>query len=415
MTNPAFSKILLTFVAAFALACVPDPAFAQRGGGHHRSGGSHGGSSHRGGSFHGGGHSSFRGGGHAHGRSRSGARVSSSHFGGNHLSNKRMSGGSSAKPRGISSRSSGNLARNSDFGSGSFSSSGASRNFGRSGTSRPAARVSRSNVGDWHSFGNSTGRSMPASARTFGNAMGGGWNSFDNLSRIDRAEMSRGYGGYARTDARWHSFGNSRNAFLGTDVSGFSSFGASRAMASDTHASRLGFGSNRFLTNMPGSSRFSSFSSFSSSPSIMNFGSSDFGSSDFGNSGLGRSDFSNSLIGSNVSLIPSLLLGGLLRLGTSVFGGEGLLGASALTFAARSFVSGLASNGFGRGGFAGGDFGFGRGGFGGGFGFDEAPVWPASVGGAGFWRPGWVCSGYCGPYPSYPLGWSGIGYFSGPR
>jgi hypothetical protein len=112
-----------------------------------------------------------------------------------------------------------------------------------------------------------------------------------------------------------------------------------------------------------------SFSSFSSGRSMANFGSSHFGSlgfgsSDFGNSAFGRSGFSNSLIGSNLSLIPSLLLGDLLRLGTSVFEGPGILGGSALSLAARSFGSGLFSNIFSQGGFAGGAFGFGRGGFG---------------------------------------------------
>jgi hypothetical protein len=109
-----------------------------------------------------------------------------------------------------------------------------------------------------------------------------------------------------------------------------------------------------------------------------------------------------------VSLIPNLLFGGLLRLGTSVFGGWGLLGESALSFAARSFGFGLSSNGFGQSGFAGGGFGFGRGGFGWGFGLNEAPVRPACSAGASLWRAGWALSSYCGPYPYYPLGWSGI-------
>jgi hypothetical protein len=139
--------------------------------------------------------------------------------------------------------------------------------------------------------------------------------------------------------------------------------------------------------------------------------SSGFASSSFGNSAFGRSGFSDSLIGSSVSLIPSLLFSGLLRLGTPLFGGVGILGASALSFVASSLVSGLGSNGFDQGGVAGGDFGFGRGGLVQSFGFNEATVSPACGAGASFWGPGWVWGGYCGPYPYHPLGWSGIGYF----
>jgi hypothetical protein len=407
VTKPAFSKVLLTFVAALVLACVPKPASAQHGKGSHGVGGSHGGSSHGGGGFHGG-HSSFRGGGHAYAGSR----------GGGHVSSGRKSVGSYARSGGFSSRPSTNFARHSTLGGGSFGSSLASRNFGRSGVSQPAARGSRSVTGEWKSFGNSTARSMLASARTSGNAMGGGWHSFGNLSHGGGPEMPRGYGSYVPADRQWHSFGNSRNASLGTNVSGLPSSGASYAAAANARAPHLGFSSNRFSTNMPGSSRFSSFSSFSSGRSMGNFGSSrfgisGFGSSDFGNSAFGRSGFSNSFIGSNVSLIPSLLFGGLLRLGTSAFGGWGLLGESALSFAARSFSSVLGLNGFGQGGFASGDFG--RGGFGWNFGFDEAPVWPACGAGASFGRPGWAWSGYCGTYPYDPLGGSGIGYFGDPR
>jgi hypothetical protein len=142
---------------------------------------------------------------------------------------------------------------------------------------------------------------------------------------------------------------------------------------------------------------------------MANFQSSRFGSSDFGSS------FSNSLFGSNLSsLIPSLLFGGLLRLGTPVFGGVGILGASALSFVASSLVSGLGANGFDQGGVAGGDFGFDRGGLGQSFGFSAATVSPACGAGANFWDPGWVWGGYCGPYPYRRLGWSGIGYFGGP-
>ena len=346
--------------------------------------------------------------------------MSSAHMGGG-----QMSSGSYSRSGGFSPRPSGNFARNSTFGGGSFGSSVASRNFGRSGASQAAAQGIRSNMGAWHSFGNSTARAMPASARNSGNAMGGGWHSFGNLSHGGGAEMSRGYGSSVRPDGQWRSFGNSRNASFGTNVARFSFSGENRATASNARTPRLGFSSNRFSTNRPGSPRFSSFSSFSSGRSMANFGSSSFGnsrfgrsgfgSSGFGNSAFGGSGFSNSLIGSHVSLIPNLLLGGLLGFGTSGFGGGGILGVSALSFALRAFGFGLGSNGFGQGGFAGGDFGFGQGRFGWGFGFDEAPVWPPCGAGVSFWRPGWTWSGYCGPYPYYPLGWNGTGSFGDPR
>ena len=360
-----------------------------------------------------GGRSSFSGSGHAYASSRGWGQVSSG----------RTSGGSQANLGGFSSRLSGNFGRNSAFGGGSYGSSAASRNFGRSEVSQAAARSSRSFMGERQSFGNSTGRSISVSARTPGNAIGGGWHSFGNLSRGEGAEMARGYGSYAEGGSQWRSFGNSRNASLGANVSGVSSSGTSRAAASNAQGARLGFSSDHFSTNMPGSSRlssFSSFPSFSSGRSMGNFGSAPFaasglGSSDFGNSAFGGSSFSNSFIGSNLSLIPNLLFGGLLRLGTSVLGGWGILGETALSLAARSLGFGLGSNGFGQGGFAGGDFGLGRGGFGWSSGFDQDPVWPVCGAGASFWRPGWAGSGYCGSYPYYSSGWSGIGYFADPR
>src|SRR4029077_15363292 len=113
------------------------------------------------------------------------------------------------------------------------------------------------------------------------------------------------------------------------------------------------------------------------------FGNSSFGNSNFGNSGFGGLGFSSSLIGSGVSIIPNLLFGSLLNAGTSVFGGAwGILGANALSFAARAIGSELFSNGVdqggvGQGGFAGGAPGLDQGGIGGGIGFYQAPVWPA--------------------------------------
>jgi hypothetical protein len=171
MTKSAILKIGLMCIVAIVLACAPKPVSARRsGGGSHGSGGSHGGSSHGGGGFHGGGHSSSRGSGHSYGSSRGRGPVSSARIGGGRANSGRMSGGSYASAGGFSSRPTGNFARNSNFGGGSFGSSAASRNFGRSGTSQPVARSFRSTTGQWNSFGNSAGRTMPASARAWGNS-----------------------------------------------------------------------------------------------------------------------------------------------------------------------------------------------------------------------------------------------------
>jgi hypothetical protein len=138
------------------------------------------------------------------------------------------------------------------------------------------------------------------------------------------------------------------------------------------------------------------------------------GSTDFG--GFGSS---NSLIGSSISLIPNLLFGGLLHLGTSLIGGGGLLeggllAGNAISLAARWLGSGLGSNGYGQGGPASVDFGFGPGGFGVNFGFAPAPTVPACIPVASFQGPGWAWSGYCGPSPYYPSGWNGISQFGNP-
>jgi hypothetical protein len=232
--------------------------------------------------------------------------------------------------------------------------------------------------------------------------------------------MSRGYRSNARANGQWHAFGNSRNGSFASNGSGWSSFGRSRATASYARELRGEFGSNRFSTNLEGRSGFSSFSSFSSGRSMSNFGgsrfsNSGFGSFDFGNSGFGRSGFSSSFFGSDLLLIPNLLFGGLFRAGPSIFGGPAFLGANVLALAASSIVSELVSSGTDQGGFAGGNEGFGAGGFGPGLGFEAAPVWPACGPAVGFGSPGWAWSRYCGPYSTYPLGWSGGGYFGGGR
>jgi hypothetical protein len=417
MTKSTFSKTLFAFVAVLALICGPMPASARHTGGSKGGGGSHGG-----GALHGNGHfsskgGSFKGGGHFYGGSRGSSRVSSARMDGGRKNGVRMSGGSYAKSGGFSSRPSSNFARNSNSGGGNFGSSAAFRNFSRFAASPAAVQSSRSTMGKWQSFGNSTGQSMLASARNSRNAMGG-WHSFGNVSRSGGGEMSRGYGNSVRNDSQWRSFGNSGNASFAQNRSGFSSFGPNRATASNQHSPSLGFSSNRFSANLLPPSRFSSFSSFSSGRSTGNFGGSrfgvsGFGASDFGNSPFGSSGFSNSAFGSGVSLIPNLF-GGLLNLGTSVFGGHGLLAVDALSLAVRLFVSAIGANGFGQGDSTGGDIGFGQSGFNGNFGLGAAPIWPACGPGAPLWAPSPAPGFYCGLYAYQPLGWSAFGPFGHP-
>lgn len=422
MIRLTFHKILLTFAAALVLASVPKAVTARRGGGSHAGGGSHGGNSHGGAGFHGGGHSSFRGGGQSHRGSAGRATVSSARMGGGRVNRRQTSRGSYQGPGGFSPTMSGNFARSSTFGRGSFSSSANSRNFGYSRSSPQLARSSGNAIGGWNLPGNSAFRSTPGLARTSGSAMVGGLPSFGRSSGSVRQEMPRSYGSNVRAGGQWHSFGNSRDGSFARNVSGFSFAGASRENALGIHASGLGFGSNRFSSNRPAMSRFSSFSSFSGGRSMASFGSSrrfgsgDFSRSGFGNSGFGDLGFSNSLIGSSLSVIPNLLFGGLLQLGTTVFGGGGileggLLAGNAISLAARWLGSGLGSNGFSQGGSAGGDNSFGPGAFGVNFGFTPALAWPACNAVTSFQGSGWGSSRYCGPSPNYPLSRSGASQF----
>jgi hypothetical protein len=417
-------KILAIFVATVVLAFGSSPVSARRSGGSSKGGGSHGGGTH-GGSFHGGGHSlfgggghpKFGGGGHFSGNSRSAAPKSFAKSGGVRVNNGRFNGGSYASSGRFTSRPSGNFARSSNFGSGGFGSSAASRNFGRSGGSQHAERSSPGSMGGWRQFGNAGGRSMPTSARASEGAMGGGRQSFGNFSRGRGVEMARGEGSSGRGNGQWHSFGNSGNRSFDPRGSGFSTSRASRGTQSNPDTSRPGFNSNRFSGRVPESGRFSSFSS---GPSMTNFGGPRFGNSGLGNSGLGTfglglGPVSNSLIGPNLSLIPSLLFGSLLPLGGSALGPAGILGGSVLSFAAHAIVSDIVSNGFGQGGSPGGDFGPGPAGFGGGMGYSEPLPAPACGPVPNPWRPGWTWNGYCGPNPSYSTGWSGNGHVGDPN
>ena len=428
MTKPAFSKLLLAIVAALAVISGPKLASARHIGGSKGAGGSHGGSSHGGGASHGGGHSSFKGanfkgGGHSYGGSRGSGHVSSARVDGGHKNSGRTSSGSYAKPGGFPPHPSSSFARNSFSGNERFGSSSGSRNFGGFGSSQSVAQGPRSGLGSWTSFGNSSGRSMLASARTSG-SVGAGWHSFGNVSRGGGAELSRVSASNGGSGSQWRSFGNSRASTFGRNNSGYSSFRTSRETPSNLHSAGFGFGSNRFATDRSASPQFSSFSSFSSGSSgrsIANFGDSRFAASGFrgsdrGNSSFGGSGFSNSTIGSGVSLFPNLL-GGLLNVGTSMFGGPGLLAANALSLAVRLFVSGLGANGFGQGDTAGGEAGVGPGGFGGNFGFEAAPVWPACGPTANDWGPGPAWGGSCAPAPNLyqPFGWNTNVYLGDPR
>ena len=299
------------------------------------------------------GHSTFSGTGHSFGSSQARApkltaRMSGGFTNGGLANSGRSPDRSYAGNSGFSSRSSGNFAgsnfgRNSGAGRGSFGSemSSGNRNLGRSEASPAAGRDSQDTRG-WHSFGNSAGRETPASARTFGRSAGDGWHSFGNDNRGGGTELPHGVGSVARDGGQWHSFGNARNTSW--DANG---------------------------------SRFSSFSSFSSGRAQANFGSSrfsstGFGGSDFGNSSAGFSGFSNSFLGSNISLIPSLLLNGLLRFGTSGFGGWGLLGGSALSLAVRSLDSLVGANEAAQCASPVDDSGWGSGGVGSGYGVGPA-------------------------------------------
>ncbi len=230
----------------------------------------------------------------------------------------------------------------------------------RAETSRSYGGSGRAD-GQRQSFGNSGFRSASGFTRASMSASGAGWHSFGNMTGGGRTEMSRGYGNNVRTDGQWHAFGNSRNGSFGRNVSGNSFSATGRANSSDLRAYRGGFGSNRFSNSARQRRGFRPSHLFSGSGRSMTnfggssrFGSGDFASSGFGNSGFGGSGFSNSLLGSGLSLLPNLLFGGLLHLGTSVLGGGailegGLLAGNVISLAARWLGSGLGSNGYAQG------------------------------------------------------------------
>jgi hypothetical protein len=176
-------RSLLAFAVFVFLGFTPNPALAQRGGGHGGGGGGgfHGGGGGfhgSGGGFHGGGggfHGSgggFHGGGGYYGGGRS-------FGGGSYRQGGSFRGGSEAAPRGMGSRSHGGPE--------------AGRGFGISGNRasnfRPAI-----NDGQWHSFGNSGSSARLSEGRNSG--------SLAN-SRLSARNTGR-------SEGAWRSFGPSR-------------------------------------------------------------------------------------------------------------------------------------------------------------------------------------------------------------
>ena len=207
MTRSTFAKVLLASIASLVLVFVPNPAFAQRGGGGHGGGGGfHGGGGggfHGGGGFSGGGHSGFSGGGRSYG------------------------GGAYRSGGGFSSRAYGGSAyRGSGFG-------------GRS-------------------VAGLNGRSFGSAGRSSGvrNAIADGqWHSFGSAGRVTNAAASSGFRNSASADGRWHSFGGTHNTLAANTHAvspgrAISSFGGSRVGGSAFTNSALGrntfFGGNRF-------------------------------------------------------------------------------------------------------------------------------------------------------------------------
>lgn len=107
-----------------------------------------------------------------------------------------------------------------------------------------------------------------------------------------------------------------------------------------------------------------------------------------------------------MALFPGMF-NGLLGLGTTIFGGHGVLGVDALSLAVQLFVSAIGSSDFGQGGGGAdyGDSGFGQSGFVGNFGFGGYPARPACSAGAPLWAPSPV-EGSCGPYRYRSFGWN---------
>lgn len=395
MKKSTLLRLLFALFAAAAIACAPNPAFAQRGGHGGGGGGSHGGggggfhgggggggSFHGGGSF-GGGGGHFGGGGHYSG----GGRASNSYRGGGFARAPRSGGSYYGHPGGYSG--------NHTFYNGGHSYGANSMNARRPGVA-PPSNVRFGGSSSFRSFG---GRSGPSSAFR---APENGWHSFGPAanSSATRGSTSR-FGGNphspnltanrpmdpgsrASNSRNWAGQGHSiwaasprSGSFSGSAISTNHALSSIRSShANSLFASNARFNSSAALHNgmrlggplqvHPGTGFRNGFNTIYSSPHPFNqFGNRGFGAIGIGNGGWGR------------------------------FGNRGWGG-----FGNRWGGWGCYGCGFGWG------WGWGLGwgwGWGSGIGLGWGGYWGPGWG--GFWSPGW--GGYWGyPYsPGYYNPW----------
>lgn len=388
MKKSTLLRLLFALFAAAAIACAPNPAFAQRGGhggggGGFHGGGGGGGSFHGGGSFGGGGH--YSGGGHASGTYRGGGfarapRSGGSYYGhpggyaGNHTF---YNAGHSYGANGMNARRPG-VAPPSNV---RFGPSSSFRGFG--GRSGPSSAY-RAPENGWHSFGSpSNSSAVRGSASRF--AGGPRSPSLTANRAIDagpRASNSRNWAGQGHsvwvTTPRSGSFSGSaistNHALSSIQSSHSNSLFASRTRFNSSAALHNGMRLGGPLQVHPETGFRSGFATLSGSPHPFNqFGYRGFGTIGIGNRGWGG-------------------------FGNRGFGFDG--------FGRRWGGWGCFGCGFG--------WGWGLGwGWGSGIGFGWGGYWGPGWG--GFWSPGW--GGYWGyPYgPSYydPWYWNG-GFYSYP-
>lgn len=358
MAKPAFPKFVLIVAIGVAVACIPDFAFAQRGGGGFHGGG--------GGGFHGGGFGGggFRGGGGGGG----GFRGAPGYSGGFYR-------GTPAGPRGMS------------MGRGFYGKSYANPYPGRG-----------------YSYRNPSGYGYRnPSGNVAGGARSGVSSGGLNAGRLGSVPPRGQTGGFANADGQWHSFG-------GRPGSANPRANASSGMNGGSAPSRS------FLPGGPGTRSWSGQGSQvwanSSAPAPRNVVSRTQALSSV-ESSFGRPSFGYSRLGTNRSLPGSGIRGPVAaRSGGITPTRGGALAGFNSGFGFNRFGSGFGSNRFGSfngfgefGGFRGVrprcwncGFGFGRFGFGlgvGGFGFDGFGF---GFGWRRWWNWGW----------GWP--WFGFGY-----
>ncbi len=270
MRESTVSTFLFAFVAFVALACTPNPAFAQRGGGVHVDGTHYGG---------GGGHYSGGGGhyGAPGGRSYSGSR---GYRGGAPPSGLNGSGATwhtyAGRPSGMPAFNSGAVSGNRGSGS-----SGAGR-------SRPAVPPPRAYFG------------TSGTARNFNPAGGSSGGSSASAARAS---------GSGTVDSQRHSFANAGNASVAR-APGASGPAAGGAMAANTHAPSLSADSNRWWSGQ-GRDRWADHSrltttapratgsTISANRVLSNFENSHVGNTPLSNSRFARSSLGNSVMGNS--------------------------------------------------------------------------------------------------------------------